>query len=112
MGLKWSYSINKESDYYVISILELPGVCSDGKTVEESAANIREALEGYIELSLEMGESIPEPESVKKGIFYRADPYCHTILTQQAKELRRSISSILDEAVRGIARGKRASVSA
>ena len=41
----------------------LPGCVSQGDTLEETIANIREAIELWIEVSLEDGDPIP-PEDV------------------------------------------------
>ena len=40
--------INKEEDWYVAYCVEL-GVVSQGKTIEEARANLKEAVELYIE---------------------------------------------------------------
>ncbi|MFN0145503.1 MAG: type II toxin-antitoxin system HicB family antitoxin [Dehalococcoidia bacterium] len=46
---------------WVASVNELPGCISQGDTPEEAAAMIREAMEAWIEVSLEHGDPIPEP---------------------------------------------------
>lgn len=54
--------VNDESGHYFFGkILELDGCQSDGQTYEELSANLTEALEMYIETSLEKGIPIPEP---------------------------------------------------
>ena len=40
--------LNKEDDWYVAHCVEL-GVVSQGKTIEEAQANLKEAVELYIE---------------------------------------------------------------
>lgn len=45
---------------YTVSCPSLPGCHSQGKTVEEALANIREAIELYIEVLREDGLPIPE----------------------------------------------------
>jgi len=42
---------------------DLPGCTSAGRTREETLSNIREAVEGHLELMHEHGEPIPEPLS-------------------------------------------------
>ncbi len=42
---------------------DLPGCVSAGDTLEETKANIREAIELHIEVMRESGETIPEPTS-------------------------------------------------
>ena len=41
----------------------LPGCVSAGDTLEETKANIREAIELHIEVMRESGDQIPEPTS-------------------------------------------------
>ena len=49
-----------EDDYWVAECPSLPGCISQGKTREEAVANIREAIEVYIEVLQE--DSLPIPE--------------------------------------------------
>jgi predicted RNase H-like HicB family nuclease len=42
---------------------DLPGCVSAGFTLEETKRNIREAMEGHLEVMREYGEPIPEPTS-------------------------------------------------
>jgi predicted RNase H-like HicB family nuclease len=42
---------------------DLPGCTSAGKTFDETMANIREAIEGHLEVMREYGEPIPESVS-------------------------------------------------
>jgi predicted RNase H-like HicB family nuclease len=42
----------------------LPGCMSDGETPEEAIANLREAQTLWLEVSLDEGDEIPEPEPV------------------------------------------------
>jgi len=54
--------IQDEGDsYYYAKVLELDGCQSHGATVDEAYQNIREAMEGYLEVKLEHGDPIPEP---------------------------------------------------
>ncbi len=39
-----------ESGYYVAEVPALPGCISQGKTIEETKANIKEAIIGWIEV--------------------------------------------------------------
>ena len=38
-----------EAGYYVAEVPALPGCLSQGKTYEEAVANIKEAIEGWLE---------------------------------------------------------------
>jgi predicted RNase H-like HicB family nuclease len=49
-----------EDGYWVVECPSLPGCISQGRTREEAVANIREAIEGYLE-ALE-DEHLPIPE--------------------------------------------------
>ena len=51
-----------EDGYWVAECASLPGCISQGKTKEEAIANIREAIELYIEDMIENGESVPEDQ--------------------------------------------------
>ena len=52
---------DSSGEYYFASVLELDGCMSDGATPEEAYANIREAMEGWIETKLEGGFNVPQP---------------------------------------------------
>ena len=54
---------DESGDYYYARVLELDGCQSHGGTVEEAYSNIREAMEGWLEVKLEFGDPIPEPLS-------------------------------------------------
>jgi predicted RNase H-like HicB family nuclease len=43
---------------------DLPGCITTGTTLEETARNIREAVEGHIRTLREFGEAVPAPKTV------------------------------------------------
>jgi predicted RNase H-like HicB family nuclease len=49
-----------ESGWWVVECPSLPGCVSQGRTKEEALTNIREAIEGYIEVLKEDGRPIPD----------------------------------------------------
>ena len=49
-----------EDGYWVVECPSLPGCISHGKTREEAAANIKEAIQGYIAALEEDGIPVPE----------------------------------------------------
>ncbi len=49
-----------ENGYWVAECPSLPGCISQGKTKEEAVANIREAIEAYIEALEEDDLAVPE----------------------------------------------------
>jgi len=58
---------DEEYDGYVVVCPSIPGCYSQGHTVEEAMANIREAIELCIEDMESRGEEIPNPNSVLIG---------------------------------------------
>lgn len=49
-----------EDDYWVAECPSLPGCISQGKTREEAVANIKEAIEGFVEALKQ--DNLPVPE--------------------------------------------------
>ena len=49
-----------EDDYWVAECPSLPGCISQGKTREETVANIKEAIKGYIDALQQDGLPVPE----------------------------------------------------
>jgi len=49
-----------ENGYWVAECPTLPGCISQGRTKEEAVANIREAIQAYIEALEEDGLAVPE----------------------------------------------------
>lgn len=63
MNLPYTYELVKDpGDPWFIRVKELPGCMSHGDTAEEAVAMIREAMEGWLLVSLNRGDQIPEPE--------------------------------------------------
>lgn len=58
--MKFRIIIEQDEDgYFVAECPNLPGCISQGKTLQEVKANIREAIEGYLESLKKHGEPIP-----------------------------------------------------
>ena len=51
-----------EDGFWVVECPSLPGCVSQGKTKPEAIANIREAIEGWIEVAKAHGQQIPEED--------------------------------------------------
>lgn len=103
LNLKWSYTVEKDEhdgeDFFIIRVNELPGVCSDGETIEEAARNIQDAISATIELYLEQGDPIPEPiqkEKFKGKISYRTTRERHYNLAKIAQQKHVSMNKALD----------------
>jgi predicted RNase H-like HicB family nuclease len=53
---------------YFADAPELPGCISQGKTIEEATENVREAIQGYLEVLAERGEPyVPESRFILVG---------------------------------------------
>jgi predicted RNase H-like HicB family nuclease len=55
--------IEREGDSYGASVPDLPGVFSQGDSLEEVGRNIREAIELWLEEAREANIPIPEPKT-------------------------------------------------
>ena len=51
-----------EDGYWIAEVPSLPGCITQGKDRSEAIANIREAIEGWIETAKSHGLSIPEED--------------------------------------------------
>ena len=51
-----------EDDAFVAEVPELPGCMAHGSTHEETLANIRQAMDLWLETAKEFGDPIPEPK--------------------------------------------------
>lgn len=103
LGLNWSYTIEKSSHkgkkFFIIRVNELPGVCTDAKTIEQGMRDIQEAITATIELYLEQGDPIPEPiqkEKFKGNIAYRTTSERHYFLAKLAQQQHLSMNKALD----------------
>ncbi len=52
-----------EEGGYVVSVPLLPGCITQGETFEESVANIKDVMEGYLQVLKEEGEDIPKEKA-------------------------------------------------
>ncbi|MCZ6676492.1 MAG: hypothetical protein O7E52_04500 [Candidatus Poribacteria bacterium] len=62
--------ISKEEDRYCALCVEF-NIATEGETLDEAKKNLKEAVEGYLEVAMEMGEHAeliprPAPESLIK----------------------------------------------
>lgn len=49
-----------------VAVPDLPGCYSAGDSFEEAMINAREAIEGWLEVAVEMGDPIPEATSIEE----------------------------------------------
>lgn len=106
LRLKWTYTIEEElldgKSYYVVHVNELPGVCSDGETLEEAMQNAKEAMRGAFKLYIKQGDAIPEPihpDQFPGKISYRTSSHRHYLLAKEAHRRKKSLSKIIDELI-------------
>ena len=99
MELPYNIILRHEKDdsgeYYFATVQELDGCMSDGATVEEAYANIKEAMEGWIEMTLEAGLPVPVPIDTDKysGKFVvRLPRSLHRRLAAEAERERVSLN--------------------
>jgi len=59
---------SNESGGYTVTVPLLPGCISEGDTKQEALANIKEAIELYIESLQADGEPIPTEETVEEAV--------------------------------------------
>ncbi len=52
---------------YSVWVPALPGCASQGENVEEALANVREAIQSYIESAKKHGEPIPEERTMTEA---------------------------------------------
>ena len=55
------YSAIKGDDCYIAQVVEWPGIMAHGDTREEAAHEIQLALEGALEVAIEIGMTPPAP---------------------------------------------------
>ncbi|MCH7802144.1 MAG: type II toxin-antitoxin system HicB family antitoxin [Chloroflexi bacterium] len=65
--MKFAITLETDEDgYIVVSCPALPGCHSQGKTKDEAIANIKEAIEGFVESMRKHGEPIPSIDEVQE----------------------------------------------
>lgn len=64
MNVKYAVIFEKANSNWAAYVPDLPGCMTTGRTLEETACNIREAIEGHLETLRQFGDPIPEPSSV------------------------------------------------
>ena len=95
-----------EDGCFVARVPELPGCVSDGSSYEEAAANIRDAMSGYILSLKEEGRPLPTPLSKRKftGKFpVRIDPDLHKQAMAKAMEEGISLNKLVARALKKVA---------
>lgn len=68
MKVKYAVLFEKSENNWAAYVPDLPGCMTTGKTLEETEANIREAIEGHLRTLRDFGDPIPQPTSVAREI--------------------------------------------
>lgn len=95
----------EEGGGYGISFPDLPGCCSDGATPEEAIRNGRDALESWLAVAREHGDSVPKSFSGVSGRFVQRVPRSlHAQLIARARaegvSLNTLVVSLVAEGIR------------
>ena len=53
---------DKMDETYIAEVPELPGCMAHGDTEEDALSNVKDAIQLWIDTSIENGEKIPEPK--------------------------------------------------
>ncbi len=84
MNLPYRIELQRDPEGgWFVQVKELPGCMSQGETPEEAIAMIQDAMRGWIEVSLEDGDPIPEPRPL--------DDYSGKFVVRVTKSLHRDL---------------------
>jgi antitoxin HicB len=89
---------------FVAAVEELPGCWSQGETLEEAAAGIRDAMVSWLSVALEDGVEIPEPrdpDAYSGRFLLRIPRSLHAELARQAEAEGVSLNQYVMSALAG-----------
>ena len=66
--MQYAVVIEKAGNNYSAYVPDLPGCIATGETVEETAENIRDAIEFHLDSMREDGDPIPVPSTVVREV--------------------------------------------
>src|SRR5215468_10495878 len=85
MERSYTFVFNPEPEGgFTVTCPALPGLVTYGESLEEARRMARDAMEGLIEVMLEMGETIPESDGA--DAVSRFDRLAHTLQDENTKE--------------------------
>ena len=97
----WTVEVRRtEGGGWFAKVVELPGCQTEADTWEELGDMIRDAIEGWIAVALEHGDSIPLPRNDARysgKIFVRTSPRLHRLVAEAAERNRISMSQWVAE---------------
>jgi predicted RNase H-like HicB family nuclease len=56
------YKFDEDDGWYVVSVLDFPGVNTQGRTLREARFMVKDALKLMVECYLEEGKTLPKPD--------------------------------------------------
>jgi predicted RNase H-like HicB family nuclease len=68
MKTEYAVVFEKADHNWAAYVPDLPGCMTTGPTLEQTEANIKEAIEGHIRTLREFGDPVPPPSSVVKQV--------------------------------------------
>lgn len=103
LGLPYTRELIPEPEGgWFIRIKELPGCMSQGETPEEALRMIEDAMRGWLEVSLEDGDLIPEPrpdEEYSGKFVVRVPKSLHRQLVEEAEHEGVSLNQFVNVAL-------------
>lgn len=97
--MPWSYTVEQEDGNFIVYVNELPGICTNAKTINEAMEEIKDAIYAAVELYLDQGKVIPVPinkAKFKGKIAYRTSAERHYMIARVAQQKHKSLSKALD----------------
>lgn len=105
LSLPYTIQITREDDTtWFARVVELPGCLTEGDTPEEAADLIQDALAAWLEIALEDGRPIPEPQTAEtySGRFVvRVPRTLHQQLVEAAEQEGVSLNQLINVTLAG-----------
>jgi len=60
------YQAPEDDGWYVVSVLDFPGVNTQGRTLREARLMVKDALQTMVQSYLEQGQRLPKPDTKAK----------------------------------------------
>ncbi len=89
MSLPYEVVVKRDEGGWFARVPDLPGCMTHSETFEELLPLIKDAKRGYIEVSLEHGDPIPEPRTL--------DSYSGKVNLRMPKSLHRDLARLAEE---------------
>ena len=87
------YRFEDDDGWYVVSVLDFPGVHTQGRTLREARFMVRDALQLMVECYLEEGKKLPKPNAkAADPAAKRIEKVRMQIVVHKVTAARRSVS--------------------